>query len=216
MKKLVMILLPIVALILLSCQSADDSQTDLEPVGIDRKKADEVLLRLASKKLITAFSAHLQGELITAMVAKGPVGTITTCSETAPLASDSFSTSGFTIKRVTDKHRNTNNRATLDEAAILAKFDSAGAEMAYFDQWQEIDSVTVFKYYQPIRIGRACLKCHGNLQTLAPGVMTALRKKYPTDKATGYAIGDLRGMFVVEAEWPVAESHAKALVLDTL
>lgn len=53
--------------------------------------------------------------------------------------------------------------------------------------------------YLPIRIPNAlCLNCHGKANELAGGVPAALKKLYPADKATGYSVGDLRGVFVAE------------------
>ena len=54
-------------------------------------------------------------------------------------------------------------------------------------------------FYRPIRIGvDVCLKCHGDAESLAPEVSDRLAELYPDDRATGFAMGDLRGAFVVE------------------
>jgi hypothetical protein len=51
-------------------------------------------------------------------------------------------------------------------------------------------------YAEPIVIQDLCLACHG--AEVAPDVKAALAEKYPTDAATGYVVGDLRGLAWVE------------------
>ncbi|MBV5321708.1 MAG: DUF3365 domain-containing protein, partial [Sulfuricurvum sp.] len=51
-------------------------------------------------------------------------------------------------------------------------------------------------FYKPIVINNeACLKCHGNVEGDLAKAITAA---YPEDKATGYKMGDLRGMIAIE------------------
>ena len=38
-----------------------------------------------------------------------------------------------------------------------------------------------------------CLTCHGPVEAIPPEVRAVLRKRYPSDQATGYSVGDLRG-----------------------
>ena len=48
-------------------------------------------------------------------------------------------------------------------------------------------------YVEPIRIEALCLNCHG--ETLTEPVQARLAELYPEDRATGFADGDLRGLF---------------------
>ena len=51
-------------------------------------------------------------------------------------------------------------------------------------------------YVEPIRMKAApCLMCHG--ETLAPAAEQQIRALYPSDQATGFHEGDLRGVFWV-------------------
>jgi len=45
----------------------------------------------------------------------------------------------------------------------------------------------------------ACLTCHGPTESIPEDVRAALRERYPDDKATGYAVGDLRGALWAES-----------------
>lgn len=48
-------------------------------------------------------------------------------------------------------------------------------------------------YIEPIYVQASCLQCHGTV--LAPEVRDYLTAKYPADQATGFALGDYRGLF---------------------
>jgi len=45
---------------------------------------------------------------------------------------------------------------------------------------------------------RACVVCHGDPAQIPDAVLAALAARYPDDRATGFAEGDLRGWFWVE------------------
>ena len=48
-------------------------------------------------------------------------------------------------------------------------------------------------YYKAIRIEMpACLQCHGTKEDISPETLSIIRKKYPTDRATGFKMGDYR------------------------
>ena len=51
-------------------------------------------------------------------------------------------------------------------------------------------------YVEPILLQPPCLTCHG--ESLAPEVAERIRTSYPEDRATGFQVGDLRGVFWVE------------------
>jgi hypothetical protein len=51
-------------------------------------------------------------------------------------------------------------------------------------------------YVEPIYVQPLCVTCHG--ATLAPDLQAKIDELYPNDQATGYAAGDLRGVFWAE------------------
>jgi hypothetical protein len=53
------------------------------------------------------------------------------------------------------------------------------------------------RYFKPIVVQELCLTCHGNKESFSPELKTALKEKYPDDKAVDYRPGDLRGMWSV-------------------
>jgi hypothetical protein len=66
------------------------------------------------------------------------------------------------------------------------------SDTEYFEIITEND-YQYLKYMKPIKIGAACLKCHGNEGNIPPEVKELITKRYPDDKAVGYKNGDLRG-----------------------
>ena len=204
-----------IACMLMLLAGCGGEQTETEQTTTDTTEqlsAGEALLVEASDKLIGRFGGALKKELLASLSEHGPVEAISVCRDVAPAIADSFSVEGWSIRRVSALNRNLNNRATLEEKDILSRFASATDAPPYVGLWHEDDSVKAYRYYKPIFVQQLCLKCHGNLQTMAPGVYQAVKKHYPDDRATGYQVGDLRGMFVVEALWPEAEAHARTLV----
>jgi hypothetical protein len=61
----------------------------------------------------------------------------------------------------------------------------------------------VARVIRPIRIETPCLGCHGDTSGFIPEVRAVLAAKYPSDHATGYQLGDLRG--ALWAELPIAK-----------
>ncbi|KPJ89372.1 MAG: hypothetical protein AMS18_12505 [Gemmatimonas sp. SG8_17] len=105
---------------------------------------------------------------------------------------------GLVIKRTTFKFRNPANAPDDLEAAALHYFESTLHEKdslpSYYVQRVSTDE---FRYYQPLLVNQLCLQCHGNPGEIDPAVMQQLRARYPDDRATGYASGELRGLIRV-------------------
>ena len=63
---------------------------------------------------------------------------------------------------------------------------------------QILETERSYKYYKPIFVMDACTKCHGKEgETLNDEAYAKIASLYPEDQATGYEVGDLRGMWVV-------------------
>lgn len=60
-------------------------------------------------------------------------------------------------------------------------------------------------FYAPILLAApVCLQCHGRPEKdIAPATMAAIKKLYPEDKATGFQLGDLRGLWRVTFPAPI-------------
>jgi hypothetical protein len=83
---------------------------------------------------------------------------------------------------------------------VLEEFErrhAGGADLATLS-WSETvqaEGGREFRYMKPIPTAGLCLTCHGT--ELPPTVRQVLAERYPADRATGFAEGDIRGAFVV-------------------
>lgn len=151
-----------------------------------------------SKKLASTLMAELSSEISE----NGTVKAIEYCSVNALPITDSISQAeGVKISRVSHRNRNAKNAANDKELEIIENYqvlmanDSTIAPVIVGEDQRYI-------YYSPITIaGPTCLKCHGKPGIdIDPEVMQVLNEKYPKDKATGFTMGELRGLFKVEFE----------------
>jgi hypothetical protein len=106
---------------------------------------------------------------------------------------------GAVIKRVSFKVRNPKDVPTELEREILEAYEyqmENSAEMKSNVQAVEDDQ---YLFTKPILVENAlCLTCHGTFENgLTQETDAFIKSKYPEDKATGYEIGELRGMWSI-------------------
>lgn len=179
--------------------------------ALTRASQDEILFEKAAKQLAQSFARDLVGELRQAVKEGGAVNAIYVCSERAPEVATTHSGEYWSIVRVSDRNRNPANRTDSTQLEIMKQFaDSTASE--FFARWDDDQGGRVYRYYQPIYTKLFCLKCHGKPEKLGVDVDKAIAESYPDDLATGYDVGELRGMLVVEAIWPEGKDHAEELI----
>jgi len=155
----------------------------------------------AAKTAIKELATSLQSELKAAMQTGGPVAAIGVCNTKAmPITQKVAAEQDMHISRVSLKNRNPANAPNEWQAAVLVDFQrqkSEGNGMGSLT-WSETVSENgeqEFRFMKAIPTGKICLMCHGT--EISPQIERILADLYPTDRATGYREGDLRGAFVV-------------------
>jgi hypothetical protein len=145
------------------------------------------------KQAVGALKRQLVGALTEAIKSGAPAA-IGVCSGVAPGIAQSVGSGGVTVGRATRKPRNPANAAAGWRADALAQFESMIAAGRSLDgaTWAARLPDGTTAYAEPLVIQELCVACHGG--QLAPEVKTALAARYPADQATGYAVGDLRGV----------------------
>jgi hypothetical protein len=110
---------------------------------------------------------------------------------------------GVLIKRISDKVRNPANAMDELDKTALGYFETVKKQDGEYPKhyMSKLRSkydreMNIFRYYEPLLVGDACIKCHGT--NLDPYVKNEIKKHYPNDKAIGYKKGDLRGLIVVQ------------------
>ncbi|MBT8190256.1 MAG: DUF3365 domain-containing protein, partial [Bacteroidia bacterium] len=102
------------------------------------------------------------------------------------------------IKRVSDKNRNPENAANVEELAYIkqAKLDISENGNA---SPQTIEKESMIVGYYPIMTNQMCLQCHGNPgENIDEETLARIDNLYPADVARGYGPNELRGIWVVE------------------
>ncbi len=137
-------------------------------------------------------------EALTRAMATGVPAAIAACNIEAPALAAALAVDGVVVGRATHKPRNPKNRAAGWTVEALTRFETMrrdGRDLAGASYARRLpDGRTA--YAEPLVIQELCLACHG--AQLAPEVTAALTERYPGDEATGYQVGDLRGVVWVE------------------
>jgi hypothetical protein len=163
-----------------------------------------LMSRAAARELLTSLRTTLEKQL----AAYGLAGAVFVCADTAQDLSDTVAArQGIGIRRVSERWRNPKDEPDVYELTVLALFADALRETTLTDQSEHAgvvieDGARVFRYMKPIRMQGMCVACHGQPARMDPAVMKALAERYPADRATGYAVGDLRGAVSVRIPLP--------------
>jgi cytochrome c2 len=145
--------------------------------------------------------AELGKNLMGTIQREGVTEAITFCNEKAYPLTDSMSTVfNATIKRVSDKPRNANNRANSKELIYIENFKASVSKGEETQAIAEVVDSKVHVYY-PIVTNSMCLQCHGTPKTdITELNYRIIKDLYPKDMAVGYAENEVRGLWHVEFE----------------
>ena len=145
-----------------------------------------------------ATKAALGKNLMKAIQEKGTDGAVEFCNLRAIELTDSISVmNNAQIKRVSDKPRNPGNKANKEELGYIATFKEQVAAGIEVDPVVVPGNEEVTVYY-PITTNAMCLQCHGKPnEQVKPSTLATLSKLYPEDKAVGYNVNEVRGIWSV-------------------
>lgn len=176
-------------LALIACQSNSSPPPVSEEVSAEARARGAKLIGELKRSLVTE---------VTKAMGQGLPTAIATCHTQAPVLTAAVAREGATIGRATRKPRNPSNAATGWQADALSHFEgvvAAGKPLAGQTFARRLPGGRT-AYAEPLVIQELCVTCHGT--TLAPEVQTEIAARYPNDRATGYVVGDLRGIAWVE------------------
>lgn len=98
---------------------------------------------------------------------------------------------GWQFIQMSDKFRNPKHKADAEAAAALKAFRADPSLQGFWSKSE--GGKTGYRYFRRIRVDQPCLACHGG-EASRPAFIKA---KYPDDRAFGFAVGDLRGVYSV-------------------
>jgi hypothetical protein len=184
-----------------SCTNNEDSAQVTEETAVveNIEPQPEINYLETGKGLAMQTKASLGKNLALAINEKGSDGAVEFCNIQAIPIIDSMSVVlNAKIKRVSDKPRNSNSQASEVELAYINSWKVAKANgEKHPPLLSELDGKMVG--YYPIVTNQMCLQCHGAPEKeINTKTLSKIKKLYPTDKATGYTEGEIRGIFVVE------------------
>lgn len=164
------------------------SQTNLENLSYGERGLKDAL----------ATKAVLGKNLMGSLQGKGLIEVLAFCNEEANVLTDSMSVvHNATIKRVSDKPRNVNNQANSKELAYIDIYKKQ------IERKQEPQPIVeelgdLVHVYYPITTNSMCLQCHGKPEVdIEPKTLKSLANLYPYDKAIGYEVNQVRGIWSV-------------------
>jgi hypothetical protein len=178
----------IIALFLISCGQGNLPSLTVEEQSEYIRKGNFI-----SDTVFKTFSFHLQNSMKTGGVEEA----VRYCNLAAYPITDSLSEKyNAVIKRTSLKIRNPLNRPDEDELKALEHYHSK-QDTELLPQVKLLDEKTI-AYYAPIKIKPLCLNCHGIpdihiMETSAD----IIKRLYPDDKATGYQMDELRGIWSI-------------------
>jgi hypothetical protein len=204
-------LLILTALFLLGACSADrrpdGSAVQDEMAAREPKKVTESeILELASRagaEIAAQAKTTISGNLMAALIEGGLEYAIGFCNLKANPIVDSLQAKyGARIRRVTMKVRNPQDAPDETEGPILEAYAAASADSLPLGDHVQLHGDDEVLFTRPIVIDNAlCLSCHGLPgQELAEETRNLIKKYYPDDQATGYRMGELRGMWSIRMQ----------------
>lgn len=181
-----------------SCRQ--NSPKQVEPNQLSTELSQDFLTK--GEKIALESQKALMSKVLNAINDEGLPGAVEYCNLHAIPLTDSLALSyGITLQRLTDQTRNPLNDITTEEDkeawAILKEMHSDSS--ATFKHLLKQVKNDIY-YYKPISIVMpTCLSCHGaKNQDITPDTWNVISEKYPNDKATGYTLGDMRGMWKIK------------------
>ncbi|MEJ2603476.1 MAG: DUF3365 domain-containing protein [Gammaproteobacteria bacterium] len=179
------------ACLLLLAACGSESVTESSSAAVSPRKVAQ------AEQAAAELGSRLKSRLVDTMAAEGPVAAIRVCSEEAPeIARQVSGDTGLTVSRTSLRVRNPDNAPDARERAVLELWQKRiedGTPAAALGTF--VSDGGDFLWMKPIVAGAPCLMCHGI--DIPDAVANAIADRYPQDRATGFAEGDLRGAFVV-------------------
>jgi hypothetical protein len=143
-----------------------------------------------AKSALQPFKKQLKAALLEGLE-DGPEAAIAVCKDRATAIAEGLRNNGVEVGRTSYKLRNPDNAPADWMEPLLAYYVDGGDD----SHRSVILEDGRFGYVEPIVVQKSCLMCHG--RDIAPALGGRITKEYPEDRATGFAEGDLRGLFWV-------------------
>ena len=183
-----------VAVFLFSCGKKTSEKPDAETYAQYLESGNEISIQAQAALLTNVSRAMEQG---------GSLFAAEFCNLQASSIVDSLNNLyNCNISRVSDKNRNPENglQTSADKQLWTYFFNRHQQGLVHDTLIMDGDRLV---YYKPILTAMpACLQCHGSKQEIQPETFEKMQALYPNDKATGYGMNELSGLWKIGFEEP--------------
>jgi hypothetical protein len=153
------------------------------------------------REIVAQAGKALSGVLLEAIRTGGLTNALPLCSVQAiPLTTSLAQANDVQLRRVSHRPRNPANRANEQEIALIKDYESKLSADQPPQPTTFADGEGAASFYAPIVIKtNLCLNCHGiPSETLKPDIIPLVETLYPADEATGFDLGDVRGLWRID------------------
>jgi len=175
--------------ILFSCQNSENRKDGLLLATVQKQYS------IKGDSIVKLTFDTLRSALQQSMKEKGVAGAIEYCNINAYAITSLYAKENIMIRRTAEKYRNPGNAPDSIERKVFAHYTSL------LKNKQPLENVVLessgnIHYFKPIILQTMCRNCHGIAGSdIQPLVVDQIKRRYPTDMATGFSEGDLRGMW---------------------
>ncbi len=154
------------------------------------KKAIKNRGMLHIKSFMETLQPTLMGMIQSDPTYKTALGACSTLGQS--MADDYNRASDVKIRRTALRYRNPKNKPDATDKTVMERFLATKE----FNEPLVVDMGDSYRVYKALEVKQPCLACHG--ENISQDLQKMLIKKYPTDMATNFKLGDFRGAVVAE------------------
>jgi len=117
------------------------------------------------------------------------------CTSMAPtMTKDYNAISDTKIRRTALKYRSEKNKPDATDTVVMEKFVSS----KNFKEPLVVEMSNHYRVYKALPVKQPCLACHG--ENISEDLTKMIKRTYPKDMATGFKLGEFRGVVVAEVK----------------
>lgn len=200
----VSILITLLGVVIYSCDNSSKEEGSGEETELEETKKTPLTLddyQDLGDSIVMSTQQALLMELKTAMDSFGAPGAVEYCNLNAlNIVQTQMEAFDVSIKRSSLKVRNPLDAPKENEKIVLEEWQFMHDQRDDLIPFAEYLADNRVAYYSPIFLGAPlCQNCHGNpASDITPETLAKIDELYPQDEATGYDLGDFRGIWIVE------------------
>jgi len=170
---------------------------------IEPKKAQATVSFIENKKVlekgmihINTFMGSMQPTLKSLLREDSThVTAMGACSSMAIQMVDDYNRqiTGVKLRRTALKYRNPKNKPDTADRMVMDTFVTTNKFKPLV-----VDLGNEYRVYKPLVTKQSCLLCHGARNDISSELVKMIDRTYPKDKATGFQLGDFRGVVVAD------------------